>query len=556
MEMYLKDTYGVTVYQEQVMLLSRRLAGFSRGESDKLRKAMGKKLMDIMNELKAKFMKGCLENKDFRVDKWKDEKTAKELIEKVWSDWEKFASYAFNKSHAVCYAWVAYQTGYLKAHYPAEFMCAQISSEIGNFDKLPGFVAEAAAMGLEVRSPDVNSSFARFTPVKGERAIRYGLAGIKGVGASAADAIVEERERNGPYRGFMDFCIRLGGAVTGPDGRKGPAPLNRRVVENLARCGAFDSFSAADPSFHRARYFNNAEFALRRAAELAKERGSSQGSFFDVLDASVDTTVTDDDLADCPRWLAAENFRLERELLGMYLTGHPLGAYEHLLGKLSTFSIAKPPHIPMMEEVRSERQLRVPVRLGGLLKSCQVRMSKPKGPEGEPKPWAILQIDDSHDEMEALAFAANYEKMKDWMPGAVETPVLVCGELLHRMDRATHAEEEGLQFLLREAYPLSDGIVTFSNYLHVDLRYEDPGLADMMKSIADLAMSSPGGLPLRMNLNYADGTVVSVGLEGGGVLPSERFLSELGKLVGDCPWGLDVKPDIFAVPQPQKRWSR
>ena len=555
MEMYLKDTYGVTVYQEQVMLLSRRLAGFTRGESDKLRKAMGKKLMDIMNELKAKFIKGCLENKDFRVDKWKDEKAAKELIEKVWSDWEKFASYAFNKSHAVCYAWVAYQTGYLKAHYPAEFMCAQISSEIGNFDKLPGFVAEAAAMGLEVRSPDVNSSFARFTPVKGEKAIRYGLAGIKGVGASAADAIVEEREKNGPYKGFMDFCIRLGGAVSGPDGKKGPAPLNRRVVENLARCGAFDSFSVENPAFHRARYFNNAEFAMRRAAELAKEKGSSQGSFFDVLDASVDTTVTDDDLADCPRWLAAENFRLERELLGMYLTGHPLGAYEHLLGNLSTFSIGKPPHIPMMEEVHSERQVRVPARLGGLLKSCQVRMSKPKGPEGEPKPWAILQIDDSHDEMEALAFAANYEKMKDWMPGAVETPVLLCGELMHRTDRATHAEEEGIQFLIREAYPLSDGIATFSNYLHVDLHYEDPRLPDMVKSIADLAASNPGGLPLRLNLNYTDGTVVAVELEAG-VLPSERFLSELGKLVGGHPWGLDVKPDIFAAPQPQKRWGR
>ena len=555
MEMYLKDTYGVTVYQEQVMLLSRRLAGFTRGESDKLRKAMGKKLMDIMNELKAKFIKGCLENKDFRVDKWKDEKTAKELIEKIWSDWEKFASYAFNKSHAVCYAWVAYQTGYLKAHYPAEFMCAQISSEIGNFDKLPGFVAEAAAMGLEVRPPDVNDSFSRFTPVKGEKAIRYGLAGIKGVGASASDSIVAEREKNGPYKGFMDFCIRLGGQATGPDGRKLPAAVNRRVLENLARCGAFDSFSNADSSFHRARYFCNAEFALRRAAELAKEKGSAQGSFFDVLDSSVDTVVSDDDLSDCPKWPAAEDFRLERELLGMYLTGHPLGAYERLLGGLSTFSIASPPHVPMMSEVKAERQVKMPVRLGGLLKSCQVRMSKPKGPEGEPKPWAILVIDDSHSEMEALAFAAVYDKMKDWLPGAVETPVLVCGELVHRTDRNTHEEEEGLQFLVREAYRLADGMAAFSNHMYVELRYDDPDLSAKVEDMAAMFASHPGALPLRINLKYANGTTVAIELDGG-VMPSETLLSELGKLAVGCKWGLDVKPDIFAEPQQPRRWAR
>ena len=210
METYLKDTYGVTVYQEQVMLLSRLLGGFTRGESDKLRKAMGKKQLAVMEELKVKFVEGCLANEKFRIDKWKDEKEARKLIDKIWDDWKAFASYAFNKSHAVCYAWVAYQTGYLKAHYPAEFMCAQISSEIGNFDKLPGFVAEAAAMGLEVRPPDVNLAYARFSPVKGEHAIVYGMAGVKGVGAAAADAIVEEREKNGPYKGLMDFCTRLG----------------------------------------------------------------------------------------------------------------------------------------------------------------------------------------------------------------------------------------------------------------------------------------------------------------------------------------------------------
>ena len=554
MEKYLKDTYGVTVYQEQVMLLSRLLAGFTRGESDKLRKAMGKKLMDIMNELKAKFIKGCLDNENFRVDKWKDEKTAKELIDKIWADWEKFASYAFNKSHAVCYAWVAYQTGYLKAHYPAEFMCAQISSEIGNFDKLPGFVAEAEAMGLEVKPPDVNESFARFTPVAGEHAIRYGLAGIKGVGGGVADAIVEERDKNGPYKGFMDFCMRLGSVVTvGEDGKKGTPLINKRAVENLARCGAFDSFTLDDPSFHRARYFNNTEFAIRRASGLAKEKSSSQSSFFDVLDASVDSTVSDAELADCPHWPAAENFRAERELLGLYLTGHPLGAYEHVLDSLSTFKIDEPPQIPFMEEVHADRQVRVPVRLGGLLKSCQVRMAKPKNANEEPKPWAILTIDDSHNEIEALAFAKTYEKMRDWIPEAVETPVLICGELCHRTNRETRAEEEGLQFLVREAYRLSDGIGTFAKDLQVSFVYEDPGLGDKIKAVSELAAANPGSLPVHINLSYADGTSVTVELDGG-VGTSAEFLAALDKVMVKDKWKLDVKPDIFAEP-PQKKWG-
>ena len=555
MEKYLKDTYGVTVYQEQVMLLSRRLAGFTRGESDKLRKAMGKKLMDIMNELKAKFIKGCLENEGFRIDKWKDEKAARELIEKIWADWEKFASYAFNKSHAVCYAWIAYQTGYLKAHYPAEFMCAQISSEIGNFDKLPGFVAEAEAMGLEVKPPDVNESFARFTPVSGEQAIRYGLAGIKGVGGGVADAIVGEREKNGPYKGFMDFCVRLGSVSTvGEDGKKGSPLINRRAVENLARCGAFDSFVAVDPAFHRARYFNNAEFALKRAVGLAKEKASTQSSFFDVLDASVDSTASDAELADCPRWPVAENFRAEREYLGIYLTGHPLGAYEHVLNALSTFRIDEPPHVPFMEEVHAERQVKLPVRLGGLLKSCQVRMTKPKSAKEEPKAWAILTIDDSHNEIEALAFAKTYEKMAGWMPEAVETPVLICGELVHRTNRETRAEEEGLQFLVREAYRLSDGINIFAKRLHVDFVYEDPKIEEKVKAVSELAAAYPGSLPLVIQLSYANGAVVAVELDGG-VNPSAEFLAELGKLAAKDGWGLDVKPDIFAEP-PERKWSK
>ncbi len=325
MEKYLKDTYGVTVYQEQVMLLSRLLAGFTRGESDKLRKAMGKKLMDIMNELKAKFEAGCLMNKDFRIDKWADEEEAKKLIEKIWTDWEAFASYAFNKSHAVCYAWIAYQTGYLKAHYPAEFMCAQISSEIGNFDKLPGFVAEAKEIGLELLLPDVNESGVRFVPTADSKGIRYGLAGIKGVGAAAAEAIVEERKANGPYKGFADFTMRLAGLNV----------VNRRVLENLTRVGAF---STLEPN--RAKLFNNIDLVLKNAQQQAKERLSAQTSFFDLMDGA-ELKGDDSVLVDTPAFSPAEDLKNERDMLGVYISGDPLSSCRKLLNELSVVRIDK-----------------------------------------------------------------------------------------------------------------------------------------------------------------------------------------------------------------------
>ncbi len=323
MEGRLKDTYGVTVYQEQVMLLSRDLAGFTRGESDKLRKAMGKKLMDIMNELKAKFVKGCLENPQFRIGKWTDEAEAMKLIEKIWTDWEAFASYAFNKSHAVCYAWVAYQTGYLKAHYPAEFMCAQISSEIGNFDKLPGFVAEAQAIDLDLRLPDVNESGSRFVPTPDAKGIRYGLGGIKGVGELAAEAIVSERKKNGPYTGFMDFCMRLAGSNA----------VNKRVLENLTRTGAFSTLES-----NRAKLFNNIEYALKKAQQKAKEDASAQGNFFDLM-AGGEEKADDSELSDSPPFTPVEDLKNERDLLGVYISGHPLQSCRRVISEVSEVCI-------------------------------------------------------------------------------------------------------------------------------------------------------------------------------------------------------------------------
>ena len=323
MEMRLKDTYGITVYQEQVMLLSRDLAGFSRGDSDKLRKAMGKKMMDVMAALKEQFVKGCLANEKFRVGEWKDERKARGLIDKIWQDWEAFASYAFNKSHSVCYAWIAYQTGYLKSHYPAEFMCAQISSEIGNFEKLPGFVAEAQDMGLKLYLPDVNESDSRFIPTADCKGIRYGLGGIKGVGELAAEAIVEERRKNGPYTGFLDFCMRLTGTNA----------VNKRVLENLTRTGAFSSFGE-----NRALFFGNIEFAVKKMQQRVKEKSSSQLDFFGAMSGGVEK-YSDAELVKTPPFSPAEDLKNERDYLGVYVSGSPLGSVSNVIQRIATFKI-------------------------------------------------------------------------------------------------------------------------------------------------------------------------------------------------------------------------
>jgi DNA polymerase-3 subunit alpha len=271
MEKYLKDTYGITVYQEQVMLLSRLLGGFTRGESDTLRKAMGKKMLDVMEKLYEKFHNGCLNNPAF-MEACKDKEDAETRIKKIWGDWVEFAKYAFNKSHSVCYAYIAYQTGYLKAHYPANFMCAQISSEIGNFDKMPALVEAAADMGLKVLPPSVNDSRCHFAPA-GNDAIRFGLGAIRGVGEAAGDQIVSERKANGPYKGLVDFCKRLCGAKAkaANDNR---VAVSKRTIEALIRSGAMACFEDVS----QGRLLANIDFAFSRVAEADKDSATGQTS--------------------------------------------------------------------------------------------------------------------------------------------------------------------------------------------------------------------------------------------------------------------------------------
>ena len=559
MEKYLKDTYGVCVYQEQVMLLSRLLGGFTRGMSDALRKAMGKKKLDVMEELKVKFVDGCLKNPEFRVGKWADETEARSLIDKIWNDWRAFASYAFNKSHAVCYAWVAYQTGYMKAHYPAEFMCAQISSEIGNFDKLPGFVAEAQEMGLELKLPDVNESGSRFVPTPDAKGIRYGLSGIKGVG-NAGDAIVAEREANGPYTGFLDFCLRLAGTQA----------CNKRVLENLTRTGAFTSFEP-----NRAKLFNNIEYALKKAQGRAKEKASAQTSFFDLMDGG-EEKVSDSELADSPAFSPAEDLKNERDMLGVYVSGHPLQSCRRVISEVATFKTSQMNDTEAVDALlkampedkwkkKSNPNLKDPlglrhldVRMVGILSACTVKMGKPR-PDGGVNKWAILQLDDGN-VLDAFCFAKPWEQFGAKIETAVDKLVVLCGEVSHRVNYEKDDKFEkknptlgDLNFTVKEAYPMEDALPLMSKGLRIKMMYEDPEIKPKVNRIREAIRKNPGTLPVIIELHYPSGKILDVDLGATyRVAGSISFLSELSKIVPPADTTFRPSDKIYLAPREAK----
>jgi len=308
MEKYLSETYGITVYQEQVMLLSRLLAGFTRGQSDELRKAMGKKLIDKMTALKEKFLAGGKQNG-----------YQEKILNKIWADWEKFASYAFNKSHATCYSWVAYQTAWLKANYPSEYMAAVLSNNLNNITEITKFMDECKAMGMNVLCPDVNESYLKFS-VNGEGDVRFGLAAIKSVGQGAANDIIAEREKNGPYADIFDFVERVN-----------LSSCNKKTVEALALAGAFDSL----PGIHREQFVaansKGEEFLetlIRYGSKYQQDKLESMTSLFGD-DSSFQ--IARPEIPQAARWSDLERLNKERDLIGIYLSAHPLDDYEFIL---------------------------------------------------------------------------------------------------------------------------------------------------------------------------------------------------------------------------------
>ena len=370
MERYLKDTYGITVYQEQVMLLSRLLANFTRGESDALRKAMGKKLIEKMNHLKSKFMAGGEANGYQEA-----------TLNKIWADWEKFASYAFNKSHATCYSWVAYQTAYLKANYPSEYMAAVLSRNLSNISDITKFMDECKAMHIQVLGPDVNESILKFSVDK-EKNIRFGLGAIKGVGESAVQNIIEERERNGKYKDIFDFVERVN-----------LSSCNKKNIESLALAGAFDNFGIQRESF----FVDNGkgetflDIFVRYGNKYQMDKANTVNSLFGD-DCFV--AISKPEIPQAERWSDLERLNKEKELVGIYLSAHPLDEFKIILDYVC--------NTRMIEFNNKEALLDREILAGGIVSGFR------EGTTKTGNPYGILKIEDYSGSAEIPLFGPNY----------------------------------------------------------------------------------------------------------------------------------------------------
>ena len=395
MEKYLKDTYGVTVYQEQVMLLSRLLANFTRGQSDTLRKAMGKKLIEKMNELKALFLSGGQKNGH-------DPK----VLEKIWKDWEKFASYAFNKSHATCYSWVAFQTAYLKANYPAEYMAAVLSRNRSDIEKLSGFIDECKKMHIPVKGPDVNESFAEFG-VNSHGDIRFGLAALKGIGENVAAEILAARNNGGPFESIYDFVERVN-----------PSALNRRIIDTLAMAGAFDCFSdqlqREDFLEPNSKGETFSEAVLRYGQLFQADKQNKSMSLFGDDDCAM-ATAGRPQVIPAIRWVDAERLEKEREIVGTYHSANPLDPFFMEL-HYGTTSMKK------FSEITPEEGKEL--TLGGMVLDFTSRPAKNGGNFG------ILKVQDYTGASEFMLFGQDYIDYHNF--GVPGTPIYIKGSFGRR----------------------------------------------------------------------------------------------------------------------------
>ena len=462
MEKYLKDTYGITVYQEQVMLLSRQLADFTRGESDALRKAMGKKKKAIVDAMKPKFIEGGKKNGH-------DPK----VLEKIWGDWEKFASYAFNKSHATCYSWVAYQTAYLKAHYPAEFMAGNMSRCLNDITKITKLMSECQAMGIPCLGPDVNESEQKFSAnKKGE--VRFGLSAIKGMGEAAATNIIAERHKNGQYKDIFDFVQRVNLSA-----------VNRKAMESLALSGGFDSFG-----IRREQYFaQNAkddtfvETLLRYGQVYQSEQSSMQNSLFgDMGGVEIQTPP----VPECEQWSTMELLKRERELVGIYLSAHPLDDYAVVLKHMCNLNCTQIGREMDKKAFASIEEL----TFGGIVTSVSQRWTKTN------KPFGIVTIEDFEGQGELALFGEEWTKWQSMLQE--EYHVYITAQCVQRFRNNPDAYD----MVIKKIEFLSDvkekSIEKFTVYMEATM-FNDAQLTDLETTLK----GSDGKVPLYINIHDA-----------------------------------------------------
>ena len=497
-----KETYGILIYQEQVMQAAQLLGGYTLGGADLLRRAMGKKKVEEMQKHRDIFVKGCQEKNHI----------PKAKANQIFDLLEKFAGYGFNKSHAAAYAVVAYQTAYLKANYPVEFLCAMMTNDMGDTEKLSQYIAEARTMGVEVLAPDVNESGVVFAPARGGKVIRFGLAAIKGVGEGAVQTILKAREAGGKFTSLADLCERV-------DGRT----MNRKILEALIKSGACDCLGQ-----NRATQFAQIERTLLRAASIISDRQKGQSSLFGALEDKAAAAMPEAINA-LPEWPQHELLAHEKELLGFYVTGHPLTPFAPILEKYCLTTTAKLAEMP-------NRGL---TRIGGMIAAVQSGFSKKTG-----KPYSIVTLEDLEGSVQVLCMNENYDKYRELL--VVNKALLVIGEV--------NTTEDKPKIFPQEIMPLEDAPKKFTKQVHfrlhtAHLRPED------IAGVHELAVAHPGKCPLFLCFMRPTGQVIFIESNDRFFVTPSRQLHE----AADAKYGEDtyyVKVDSSLPERQQRRWER
>ncbi|WP_077919222.1 DNA polymerase III subunit alpha [Spirosoma sp. 209] len=487
MEEYLADTYGITVYQEQLMLLSQKLGNFTKGDADVLRKAMGKKQKDVLDKMKGKFMEGCAANG-----------LNLKICEKVWTDWEAFASYAFNKSHSTCYAFVAYQTAWLKAHYTSEYMAAVLTSCLGSIDKITFFMEECKNLGLPVLGPNVNES-ERFFGVNDKGEIRFGLGGIKGAGDAAVEAIIEERKAGGPFKDIFDFAIRVNLRT-----------VNKKTLESLAYAGAFDSID----EYHRAQYFDLGEGdtspfldkVIRYANNYHAEKAAAQQSLFGAMMGG-EPMIARPKPPTVPEWNQIEKLKFEKDVVGFYITGHPLDEFRLELDGFCNCTLDK------IYEVKSPE-----IKVAGIVTAMQTKIAR------NGNPFCIFKIEDYNTAIEMALFGDDYVRMGQYVD---------VGRFLHITGKTQNRwNSEQLEFKPVNIRLLTEMRDKMCKEIRVSLMLDSVN-AQLVARLNELIGAHPGTCTLSLNVVDPNERIeVSLQSRTLKVSPANSFLRALEAMEG------------------------
>jgi len=514
LEPLLKETYGIIVYQEQIQQVANKLAGFTLGEGDQLRRAMGKKDMAVMSAQCENFISGC--KKTNNIDR--------KLGEKLWALVEKFAQYGFNKSHSAAYGIISYQTAWLKANYPEEFMAALLSSEMGTPDKLAFLLAEAREMELNVRAPSVNESTARFRPAKG--ALHFGMTGVKNVGAGAVETLVQEREKNGPFKGLMDFCARM-------DSRE----MNRKTLESLIKCGAFDFCHKP-----RSRLFAGVDMAMSRAQSAQRDKQSGQSSLFDMFSGGP-AQNSDDDLPAIEPWPDSEMLSAEKELIGFYISGHPLSEHEWTL---RTFALQRIGELSDVLEAAGGEEQKAFIRVGGLVDKYKKVFTKPKKPEDSPKPYARFRLEGLEAAVNAVVWPDDFQKFEKLLEDGA--PLMASG-------RITKDFRDELEIQVSELFPLASAHSLFAD--KVSLHLPETLLSqEKLQAIKKIAVEHPGPTPLNICVLLDSGEKVFIKADRNSqVTASPELVHKFEHLLGEEAVYVGARSQPFLREPPRRRFN-